>query len=104
MSILSILINTVFAQGLVPDCLPEECDWEDFGELLRNLLSFGLRIVIPIAGLVIAYGGFLYLTAAGNEKKIKAGTAAIIGAIWGVVIVYGSYLIITLVLRTLTGG
>jgi len=104
MSILPRLINVVFAQGLVPDCPPAGCGWIELGQLLNNLLSFGLRIVIPIAALVIAYGGFLFLTAGGNEKQIKNGTAAIIGALFGVAIVYGSYLIVTLVLRALTGG
>lgn len=91
------------AAGLVPDC-SGGCGWPEFVELLENLLDFGLKIVVPIAALTIAYGGFLLLVAGGDEKKIATGRAAIIAALVGVAIVYGSYIIVTSVFKAITGG
>lgn len=88
----------------MPQCPPGGCGWEEFGQLLNNLISFGLKIAVPIAVLVIAYGGFLLLFAGGDERKIAGGKSAIVAALIGLAIVYGSYIIITSILRALTGG
>ena len=54
-------------------------------------------IVVPLAALMIIYGGFVLLTSAGDSKKISQGRNIITAAVVGVVIVFGSLAILNLV-------
>jgi hypothetical protein len=68
-------------------------------QLFQNLLNFAFTISIPIATLVIAYGGFRIMTAAGSPTGLKAGRDAITAALIGVVIVFGAWIIINTLLN-----
>jgi hypothetical protein len=65
----------VFTGGLV-QCGkgngPEDCTFEAFICLLRRIMNFLLFVLaVPIAAISFAYAGWLYLSAAGNESKVK---------------------------------
>lgn len=65
----------VFTGGLV-QCGkrngPEDCTFEAFICLLRRIMNFLLFVLaVPIAAISFAWAGWLYLSAAGNESKIK---------------------------------
>jgi len=83
-----------------PKALPNEsnaCTPAKFLELLRNVINFMLVLIIPLAVGFIIYGGFVIMTAAGSEEKIKLGRKIITVAVIGVTIAFGSWLIITTV-------
>lgn len=66
---------SVFSGGLV-QCGkgngPEDCTFEAFICLLRRIMNFLLFVLaVPIAAISFAWAGWLYLSAAGNESKIK---------------------------------
>lgn len=88
--------------GIVPPCPPSGCGWAEFNQLIENVMSFLLTISIPLAIVVIIYGGFLFMTSGGSEKRIGQGKQAILSAIVGLAIVFGSYIIITTVIRALS--
>ena len=79
------------------------CGWDDLSQLIQNLLNLLLYGAIPLAVLVILYGGFTILTAAGSEGRYEQGKNAIIGAVVGLCIVFGSYILVSLITRALSG-
>lgn len=59
------------------------------GQIIRSFLG-----VLGIVALVlIIYGGFLWMTAAGNEEKVKKGKAVLTWAVIGLIVIFGSYAI-----------
>ena len=100
--------------GIVPDCNPAlspnfpysenekdpekiPCGLNKFVELIQSIIKFLSLIVIPIAVLMIGWGGFQILTSAGSEEKLGAGKKAIITAATGIVIILVSYIVVKLV-------
>ena len=56
-------------------------------QLAYKILAFLLKLAIPIAAIMIVWAGFLYVTSAGNEKKIQSAQRALIWAIVGLAVV-----------------
>ena len=61
-----------------------------------------INIILSIAGVVIViyiiYGGILWITAGGNEEKVKTAKKVLINAVIGAIIVGTAYTITTLIL------
>lgn len=55
--------------------------------LINNVTNFLVGVSIPIAGLMILYGAFLILTAAGSPERFKTAKNTILYAIIGLVVV-----------------
>lgn len=85
---------------------------------LANPLSSGQTEVAPIIGIIIkaamgimgalvllmlVWGGFQWLTSAGNPEKVKKGSQTMIWAVIGLFLVLSSYLILDAVLKALRG-
>jgi hypothetical protein len=83
-----------FSTGVVPNVPPESAGLCDFYQLVSNVLGFLFYLITPIATIMIVYGAFTLMTAAGNESKVKKGRAIIISALIGVAIVLGANVII----------
>ncbi|HZX00875.1 MAG TPA: pilin [Candidatus Paceibacterota bacterium] len=99
-------VKIASAQGIVPCGGPGQpacTSWDNLSQLINNLITFLLEVSIPLAVLVILYGGFLILTAAGSEGRYEQGKNAIIGAVIGLFIVFGSYILVSLITRALSG-
>jgi hypothetical protein len=95
------LLAQIVPQSCVND--PFHCGWGDFNTLISNILNFMLTIVIPLAAVMIIYGGFVLLTSGGDAKKISQGRNIITAAVVGVVIVFGSLAIVNLIKSALGG-
>ena len=99
--------------------VPDAAMAQDFG--LGNLTAegFGLRggsatdfvggmisIVVGILGVVLVgllvYGGILYMTSAGNEKRVESGKQVITWAIIGLVVVMSAFIISRFVIGAIT--
>jgi len=65
---------------------------------ILNVTNFVLGFLGLIAVLIIIYGGFLYLTAAGKEEQATKGKNSLTYAIIGIVIILGSYAIVNTIL------
>ncbi len=92
---LSVPDQTQYAEGLV-----RETNLRDF---VINVTNFILGFLGLIAILIIVYGGFLYLTAAGEQEKAEKGKKSVTYAIIGIVLILGSYAIVNTVLQAPTG-
>ncbi len=76
----------------------------DLPSLAGSVIKAGLGIAGAIALAMFVWGGFLWLTAAGNPTKIKEGKDTLIWAVIGLVFIFSSYIIANFVIAGLTGG
>jgi hypothetical protein len=68
------------------------------GSLIASVLSF-LGVIFLV---LIIYGGFIYMTAAGSEEKVQRAKKIIVDASIGLVIILASYAITYFVIEALT--
>lgn len=76
----------------------------DPAKLIGGIIKAALGIVGSIALLMFLYGGFLWLTSAGNEQKITKGKSVIVWAVIGLAVIFLSYAAVGFVIGALTGG
>jgi len=65
----------------------------------KNIISTILQITGVIAVVVIVYGGYLILSAAGSPDKVTKGKKTILWAVVGLVISVSAFIIINFVLE-----
>ncbi len=69
------------------------------GSFIQGLLGlFG-----ALSLLIFVYGGFLWITSAGNMDKVKQGKDTIIWASAAIVVIFSSYAIIEFVFKLVAG-
>jgi uncharacterized membrane protein len=73
-------------------------------EMIANIVKTALGLVGALALAFIVYGGFLYVTAAGDESQIKKGKTVIIYAIIGIIVIGVSYALVSFVVGAFSGG
>ena len=76
--------------------------------IIANIIRIFLGLLGIIAVALIVYGGFLWMTSAGNEERVTKAKQVIINAVVGLVIILLSYIIVAYVITKLlsatTGG
>jgi PKD repeat protein len=72
-------------------------------EYAINVTNFVLGFLGLVGVIMVIYGGFLYLTAAGETDQMDKGKKAIIYAIVGILIVMASFAIVNTVIQAPTG-
>jgi cytochrome bd-type quinol oxidase subunit 2 len=101
--LLGTLPGSVFAQtGIEPTMMPTNLPSEtEFGKLLTQIINWALGLVGLIAVIMLIYGGFRYLTAAGNDESVSKAKNTIMYALIGIVIIILSYAIVSTITRAL---
>lgn len=79
---LLLLVSPVLAQSI-----PDYTGAGSFGTLIRNITTYVLGLVGPIAVLISLWAAFLLMTAAGNPQKITAGRQTLTWAVIGLAVV-----------------
>ena len=74
----------------------------DLKQTVLNIITFVLGLLGLIAVIMILYGGFIWLTAGGNEDKVDTAKRIISSAAIGLVIVLISWAIVNFVVRSTT--
>ena len=75
----------------------------DIPTLAGNIIQALLGIVGAVALLMVVYGGFLWLTSAGNPERIKKGKETLIWAVIGLAFIFSSYMLARFVFQALLG-
>jgi hypothetical protein len=75
-----------------------------FRQLALTIVNFFLTFLGLIAVVMIIYGGFLYVTAAGNQEKIESAKKIIMYAVIGIVVILLSFAIVNTILSAGTGA
>lgn len=103
--LLFFISANAFAQEPLVQCgnAPDDpCTWDDLMALIQTVFDFGLKYVaIPIAVIMIAWGGITMAISAGNESKFKQGRDIITATAIGLVIIFAAWLIINTVVGLL---
>lgn len=71
-------------------------------ELIGNLIAVLLSVLGIIFVVLVVYAGFLYLTAAGDDEKVKKAKKLLNQSIIGLVIIIAAYAIASYVIDALT--
>ncbi len=74
----------------------------DARTFVTNILRWALSFLGLVCVIMIIYGGFLYITAAGEEDKAKKGRTIILYCVIGIAIIAASYAIVNTVLGGVT--
>lgn len=74
------------------------------GDIVGKVINAFLAIVGIIFLSYMIYGGYLWMTAGGNDEKVTKAKVMIRNSIIGIIIVVGAYAITYFVLTALTGG
>jgi hypothetical protein len=67
-----------------------------------SLIALLMTFLGIIAVVIILYGGFVWLTAAGNEEKVSRAKKIITAAVIGLIIILAAYLIVGFVERNVS--
>lgn len=73
-------------------------------EIFGQIINIALGIAFAVAVIMVIYGGYQYITSAGNEEKATAGRQTLIYALIGIVIVLLSFVIVNAVLTFVRNG
>jgi len=91
--------------GDIIPCEGNECGVCDIFKLISNIIKFAaFTIAAPLAGIIMAYGGFMLITSGSNEANKSKGTNAIWAAVWGILITFGAYVIVNAIIGGLAGN
>lgn len=72
--------------------------------MFRLILNWALTLAFLLAVIYLIYGGFQYISSAGNADQATKGRATITNAIIGIVVIVLSYTIVQIVYRFVSGG
>ena len=82
----------------------EDCTVCDFVELFVN----GANILVGLSGafaiLMFIYGGLVFITAYGNETRIKWGKDILIATVVGIFIVMLAWTLVNVIIEAMFGG
>ena len=100
-----VLAETNSNLGDIIPCEGNECGVCDIFKLISNIIKFAaFTIAAPLAGIIMAYGGFMLITSGSNETNKSKGTNAIQAAVWGILITFGAYVIVNAIIGGLAGN
>jgi len=72
---------------------------------IRTTIAQIIRVALSLLGIVavaiVLYGGFVYMTAGGNDEKVATGKKILINGVVGLVIILSSYAIVSFVISKL---
>lgn len=70
------------------------CTFEHFVKLAQNLINTLILISIPLTAIAFSWAGFLMVTSAGSEEKIKHGKAIFGKVLVGFLFILSAWLIV----------
>lgn len=88
----------------VPVALTNPLGTTNVAVILGRLVAAMVGFAGAIGLIVVIYGGFQWLTAAGNPEKIKKGQEIMFWAIIGLVVMFGAYAATRYLIAALTQG
>jgi len=76
----------------------------DLPKLIGNMIGAALGLLGVILVCIIIYAGFLWMTAQGNDEKVKQAKKMISNAVVGMVLIFAAYAITNFVVDSLTNS
>lgn len=98
---LSALPLFAFAALIPCDGITIKCDFKALVKLVQNIINFLVYMAAPVSAVAFAWAGVLYLTAAGDEKKISQAHTIFTDVLIGLAIILSAWLIVKLIVTGL---
>ena len=102
---MAFLVPSAFAQAPTSWTLslPNLTGYTTFGQIINAITLWLFNISIPIAVIIIIWGGVLMLTARGDAAQFKRGTQALTYAMIGLAVIFIGKGFVSLV-QSILGG
>ncbi len=84
-----------------PKKLPDPLGGVNIPTLIGNIIRTFAGIAGSLALLMFVYGGIMYITSGGQEKKVAAATEILKNAAIGIVLIFGAYLFVSSIVDAL---
>ncbi|TAN33490.1 hypothetical protein EPN28_01600 [Patescibacteria group bacterium] len=97
-------IGQTVGQGLDVIEKPLGLPADDIRVIAARIIRIALSLIGMVLVVLILYGGFLWMTAGGNDEQIGKAKKVIINAIVGLIIIMASYAIVLFVMKMLGIG
>lgn len=91
------MLEQVFAQSVSLSELSPAKSLTSFGVLTNIIVKNAFVFAGIISFILLIFGGFQVIVAAGDTKKLEKGRGAIVGAVIGLLLVVGSFWIVQIV-------
>ncbi len=69
-------------------------------DMMINVIKYFMTFLGIIAVCMILYGGYMWMTATGNEDKVSKAKQIIVAGLIGMVIILSAYMIVNFILDT----
>lgn len=102
-SIIMLVPGVALAQ-LVGTPVPPGTARGDLASVILNIINYALAIVGVVALAFLIYGGFRYITSAGNETIIEDAKKVIVNAVIGIVVIGVAAALVNFVVRGVGGN
>lgn len=94
-------------QGASSDGMPKLVD--PLGNRsLPDIIGEGIKVALGVIGAIalalFVYGGFIWMTAAGNTARVQKGREVLVWATIGLIVIFTSYALLNFVLGAITGS
>ncbi len=77
---------------------------QDVRQTIGRIINVALSLLGVVVLVIIVYGGFLWMTAGGNDEKVGEAKKWIFGGIIGLVIILSAYAIASFVISNLVNA
>ncbi len=77
------------------------CGLGDFIELIQRIIEYIFVLILPIAAIVFAYAGYLFMTSGGDPNKRNAAKNAMTKLVLGIVVIMMAWLMVKTILVSL---
>lgn len=101
-AIIQFVLNSIGADSSTVGTVPGQS--LGLGTNLQNSVLQTVRFILGLLGIIgvimMIYGGYMWLTAAGNEEKVEKGTAIIRAAVIGILIILFSWIVVSYIINS----
>jgi hypothetical protein len=94
----------VCGNGTAANAASEQCAFEDLIKQVQVVIDFLIfKIAAPLAAVMFAYAGFLYVTNGGNESRIKEAHEIFWNVFIGLIVALAAWMVVSFILNFFLG-
>ena len=94
----------VCGNGTAANAAAEQCTFEDLIKQAQVVIDFLIfKIAAPLAAVMFAYAGFLYVTNGGNESPFKEAHERLWNVFIGLIVALAAWLVVSFILSFFLG-
>lgn len=71
--------------------------------IIGTIIKGALAVLGSFTLLMLIWGGFQWLTSAGNEEKVKKGSSTMLWALIGIAVIFSAYILVSTLTNLLSG-